>query len=107
MINPRLLICKYNTLPKRKLSKNGAGKRVMFDGGYATFSEAGVPGWHYFLCDHAGSVRVVADMGAHRADKPLLSLRVDSQAVVGASGSSPAILPSNAGALPGAPTATR
>ena len=37
-------------------------KPVMFDGGYATFSEAGVPGWHYFLCDHAGSVRVVADM---------------------------------------------
>lgn len=62
MINPRLLICKYNTLPKRKLSENGAVKRVMFDGGYATFSEAGVPGWHYFLCDHAGSVRVVADM---------------------------------------------
>ena len=42
--------------------ENGAVKRVMFDGGYATFSEAGVPGWHYFLCDHAGSVRVVADM---------------------------------------------
>ncbi len=42
--------------------ENGAVKRVMFDGGYATFSEAGVPRWHYFLCDHAGSVRVVADM---------------------------------------------
>ena len=42
MINPRLLICKYNTLPNRKLSKNGAVKRVMFDGGYATFSEGGV-----------------------------------------------------------------
>ena len=39
-----------------------AVKRVMFDGGYATFDAAGVPGWHYFLCDHAGSVRVVADM---------------------------------------------
>ncbi|MDE6191172.1 MAG: hypothetical protein K2G47_06050, partial [Muribaculum sp.] len=26
-----------------------------------TFDAAGVPGWHYFLCDHAGSVRVVAD----------------------------------------------
>ena len=37
-------------------------KRVMFDGGYATFDARGVPGWHYFLCDHAGSVRVVADM---------------------------------------------
>ena len=34
----------------------------MFDGGYATFDAKGVPGWHYFLCDHAGSVRVVADM---------------------------------------------
>ena len=42
--------------------KNGAVKRVMFDGGYATFDAKGVPGWHYFLCDHAGSVRVVADM---------------------------------------------
>ena len=62
MINPRLLICKYNTLPNRKLSENGAVKRVMFDGGYATFDARGVPGWHYFLCDHAGSVRVVADM---------------------------------------------
>ena len=47
--------------------ENGAVKRVMFDGGYATFSEAGVPGWHYFLCDHAGSVHVVADMWG-RAD---------------------------------------
>ena len=46
-----------------RIYENGAVKRVMFDGGYATFSEAGVPGWHYFLCDHAGSVRVVADMG--------------------------------------------
>ena len=45
-----------------ELNENGAVKRVIFDGGYATFSEAGVPGWHYFLCDHAGSVRVVADM---------------------------------------------
>ena len=62
MINPRLFISKYNTLPNRKLSKNGAVKRVMFDGGYATFDAKGVPGWHYFLCDHAGSVRVVADM---------------------------------------------
>ena len=42
--------------------ENGAVKRVMFDGGYATFDAKGVPGWHYFLCDHAGSVRVVADM---------------------------------------------
>ena len=42
--------------------ENGAVKRVMFDGGYATFDANGVPGWHYFLCDHAGSVRVVADM---------------------------------------------
>jgi len=62
MINPRLFISKYNTLPNRKLSENGAVKRVMFDGGYATFDAKGVPGWHYFLCDHAGSVRVVADM---------------------------------------------
>ena len=38
---------------------------------------------------------------------PLLPLRADSQAVVGASGSSPAIHPSNAGDLPDAPTATR
>ena len=45
-----------------RIYENGAVKRVMFDGGYATFSEAGVPGWHYFLCDHTGSVRVVADM---------------------------------------------
>ena len=43
-------------------TKNGAVKRVMFDGGYATFDAKGVPGWHYFLCDPAGSVRVVADM---------------------------------------------
>ena len=42
--------------------ENGAVKRVMFEGGYATFDAKGVPGWHYFLCDHAGSVRVVADM---------------------------------------------
>ncbi len=42
--------------------ENGAVKRMMFDGGYATFDAKGVPGWHYFLCDHAGSVRVVADM---------------------------------------------
>ena len=42
--------------------ENGAVKRVMFDRGYATFDARGVPGWHYFLCDHAGSVRVVADM---------------------------------------------
>ncbi len=62
MINPRLFISKYNTLPNRKLSENGAVKLVMFDGGYATFDAKGVPGWHYFLCDHAGSVRVVADM---------------------------------------------
>ena len=34
----------------------------MFDGGYASFDAAGVPGWHYFLCDHAGSVCVVTDM---------------------------------------------
>ena len=45
-----------------RIYENGAVKRVMFDGGYATFDAAGVPGWHYFLCDHAGSVRVVADM---------------------------------------------
>ena len=45
-----------------RIYENGAVKRMMFDGGYATFSEAGVPGWHYFLCDHEGSVRVVADM---------------------------------------------
>ncbi|MDE6192074.1 MAG: hypothetical protein K2G47_10720, partial [Muribaculum sp.] len=42
-------------------TENGKVKRVLFDGGYATFDAAGVPGWHYFLCDHAGSVRVVAD----------------------------------------------
>ena len=53
MINPRLFISKYNTLPNRKLSENGAVKRVMFDGGYTTFDAKGVPGWHYFLCDHA------------------------------------------------------
>ena len=42
--------------------ENGAVKRVMFDGGYATFSDAGVPNWHYYVCDHAGSVRTVVDM---------------------------------------------
>ncbi len=42
--------------------ENGKVKRVLFDGGYATFSDTGVPGWHYFLCDHTGSVSVVADM---------------------------------------------
>ena len=42
--------------------ENGKVKRVLFDGGYATFSDVGVPNWHYFLCDHTGSVRVVADM---------------------------------------------
>lgn len=40
-------------------------KRVLFDGVYATFDAAGVPGWHYFLCDHTGSVRVVADAWGH------------------------------------------
>ncbi len=43
-------------------NKNGKVKRVLFDGGYATFDDKGVPGWHYFLCDHTGSVRVVTDM---------------------------------------------
>ena len=42
--------------------ENGKVKRVLFDGGYATFDDKGVPGWHYFLCDHTGSVRVVTDM---------------------------------------------
>ena len=42
--------------------ENGTVKRVMFDGGYATFSDAGVPNWHYYVCDHAGSVRTVVDM---------------------------------------------
>ena len=70
--------------------KNRAVKRVMFDGGYATFDAASVSGWHYFLYDHAGSVRRSRRMGARRADKPLLPLRADSQAVVGASGISPA-----------------
>ncbi len=36
-------------------TENGKVKRMLFDG-------AGVPGWHYFLCDHAGSVRVVAEL---------------------------------------------
>ncbi len=43
-------------------NENGKVKRVLFDGRYATFGDTGVPSWHYFLCDHAGSVRVVADM---------------------------------------------
>ncbi len=43
-------------------NENGKMKRVLFDGGYATFGDTGVPSWHYFLCDHAGSVRVVTDM---------------------------------------------
>ena len=62
--------CILNTYSRRDtldysrpvIYENGAVKRVMFDGGYATFDANGVPGWHYFLCDHAGSVRVVADM---------------------------------------------
>ena len=79
--------CILNTYSRRDtldysrpvIYENGAVKRVMIDGGYATFDAAGVSGWHYFLYDHAGSVRVVADMwGAPRADKPLLSLRADS-----------------------------
>ena len=28
-------------------NESGAVKRVMFDGGYDTFSDAGVPNWHY------------------------------------------------------------
>ena len=59
-MNPNIYIKRF---PEYKCNKRYVQvKRVMFDGGYATFSEAGVPGWHYFLCDHAGSVRVVADM---------------------------------------------
>ncbi|MDE6191135.1 MAG: hypothetical protein K2L31_05135 [Muribaculum sp.] len=42
--------------------KNGKVKRVLFDGGYATFDAAGMPGWHYFLCDHAENVRVIAGL---------------------------------------------
>ncbi len=42
--------------------ENGKVRRVLFEGGYATFDDNGVPGWHYFLCDHTGSVRVVTDM---------------------------------------------
>ncbi len=33
---------------------------VMWNRDNTTFDAAGVPGWHYFLCDHAGSVRVIA-----------------------------------------------
>ena len=43
-------------------NESRAVKRVMFDGGYATFSDAGVPNWHYYVCDHAGSVRTVVGM---------------------------------------------
>ncbi|MDE6192137.1 MAG: hypothetical protein K2G47_11060, partial [Muribaculum sp.] len=58
-MNPNIHI---KILPKYKCNKRHIQvKRVLFDGGYATFDAAGVPGWHYFLCDHAGSVRVVAD----------------------------------------------
>ncbi len=91
MINPRLLICKYNTLPNRKLSKNGAVKRVMFDGGYATFSEGGCARMALLPVRPCGEcARGSRHVGARRADKPLLPLLTDSQAVVGASGSSPA-----------------
>ena len=41
MTNPKLLICLHDTLPDRKQSKNEAVKRVMFDGAYATFADAG------------------------------------------------------------------
>ena len=41
MTNPKLLICLHDTLPDRKLPKNGAVKQVMFDGRYATFADAG------------------------------------------------------------------
>ncbi len=41
MTNPKLLICLHDTLPDRKQSKTRAVKRVMIDGGYATFADAG------------------------------------------------------------------
>ena len=40
-------------IEKTGLYENRKVKRMLFDA-------AGVPGWHYFLCDHAESVRVIA-----------------------------------------------
>lgn len=42
--------------------ENGKVSRVLFDGGYATFTAAGTPLWHYFVTDHLGSIRAVIDM---------------------------------------------
>ncbi len=73
-----------------KSKKNGVVKRVMFDGGYATF-DAGVPGMALLPVRPCREcARRSRHVGARRADKPLLPLRADSQAVVGASGISPA-----------------
>ena len=41
MTNPKLLICLHDTSPDRKQSKTRAVKRMMFDGGDATFADAG------------------------------------------------------------------
>ena len=70
--NMRYRIAIYNHLSN---NLHGKVKRVLFDGGYATFGDTGVPGWHYFLCDHTGSVRVVTDMWgrAEQCKKSILS----------------------------------
>ena len=41
--------------------ENGALKMLLFDGGYVTFNSSNSPKYHFYLKDHLGNNRVVAD----------------------------------------------
>ncbi len=92
----------------RVIYENGAVKQVMFDGGHATFDAKGVSGWHYFLCDHAGSVRVVADMWDRAEQKShYYPYELIHKPLQGRVEARPHPTPCSAGCLPAASTATR
>ena len=44
--------------PESMVLENGTRSRLLFDGGYVSVSNSG---YHFFLSDHLGSVRVVAN----------------------------------------------